>query len=152
MNSNLRLKFKRNFLNIFKNQIALCLLASIILKNFSNHFKNIEANLFDDSSIEFEDLAIKIVNLFDKNEDNDFDLVSEIPFLDCNLLLLAKNGECTRFISTISVQRILSQAWANSITFYPEQLIIYKPENFFYENFKVIYNSFKFTYFNYINY
>jgi hypothetical protein len=122
-----------------KNQIALCLLASIILKNFSNHFKNIEANLFDDSSIEFEDLAIKIVNLFDKNEDNDFDLVSEIPFLDCNLLLLAKNGECTRFISTISVQRILSQAWTNSITFYPEQLIIYKPENLFFEYSKVSY-------------
>jgi len=116
-------------------------LASVILKNFSNHFKSLEANLFDDSSLEFEDLAIQIVNLFDKNEDSDYELVSKISFLDCNLLLLAKNGECTRFISTISVQRILSLAWANSITFYPEQLIIYKTENFFTKYLKVIYKT-----------
>jgi len=119
-------------------------LASVILKNFSNHFKSLEANLFDDSSLEFEDLAIQIVNLFDKNEDSDYELVSKISFLDCNLLLLAKNGECTRFISTISVQRILSLAWANSITFYPEQLIIYKTENFFTKYLKVIYNIISF--------
>ena len=49
--------------------------------------------------------------------------MSEVKFADCNLLEIAFNGNCQKFISTMPVQRAILGIWRNSLTFTEKTII-----------------------------
>ena len=76
----------------------------------------------------FEDTAIKIVDLFDRKEEdnlNDNLLLSEIPDFGCHVLKIAFNGHSKKFIATRSVQQVLHEIWKNGVIFTPDQILVY---------------------------
>ncbi len=76
----------------------------------------------------FEEIAIKIVDLFDRKEEdnlNDNLLLSEIQNFGCHVLKLAFNGHCKKFIATRSVQQVLHEIWKNGVIFSPDQILVY---------------------------
>lgn len=83
---------------------------------------------------EFEDLAIQIVELFDKIEEHDFEMISEVSFCNVNLLKISLDGNCQKFVSTFSAQRIITKIWENSFIFYPEEIISYDFKNHIYSS------------------
>ena len=56
------------------------------------------------------------MDTFDKNENDNLNysvLQKKIPFFGRNLLMLAYNGKCKKFITTFAVQKCLLDLWLN---------------------------------------
>jgi len=64
---------------------------------------------------EFEELSIRILNLFDLKEDDDYNIKLLYSFkikeLNCDLLYLAYKGRCQKFVSTLTVQKTIQMMW-----------------------------------------
>ena len=125
-----------------KCQIIACLLGSFMMRTFSECFK--DENSFKKSaeythkydwcifscflilkyysnwSRYFEILAIKILNLFDKNESDFFNdnlLLTRNDNFCVHILNLANSAKCEKFMATNCAQKTLDEIWNNGILF-----------------------------------
>lgn len=68
----------------------------------------------------FENLAISILDLFDKNESDYFNdnlLLTKNPHFGVHLLSFSNNAECEKFMATSCAQKVLNEIWNNGILF-----------------------------------
>jgi hypothetical protein len=62
----------------------------------------------------FEDLAIRVIEIFDDNTEDEYNLdilMCEIKYFNLNILEMAELGDCKKFISQPTVQNILTSVW-----------------------------------------
>ena len=73
---------------------------------------------------QFENIAVKLLELFDQEEDDNLEdnlLLTEIDFFGMHLVKLAMIGNCKKFIATETVQRVISDLWNNAVIFSPHK-------------------------------
>ncbi len=108
-----RVEIAKIFLQTSKHQIALSLLAKIILQFFSTKLDDSSEIL--KSAGDFEKLACGILEFFDKNEPdqlNDYLLLNKIGYMgDSHTLEIAVHGKCEQFVANTCVQNVLDKVW-----------------------------------------
>ncbi len=67
----------------------------------------------------FEDLAIGVLETFDMNTDdwiNGVILLRRCPYFNVNLLQMAVEADCKRFVAQSAVQNLLTYIWNGKLT------------------------------------
>jgi hypothetical protein len=62
----------------------------------------------------FEDVAISVIEIFDDNTEDEYNLdilMCKIKYFNLNILEMAELGDCKKFISQPTVQNILTSVW-----------------------------------------
>ena len=88
------------------------------MRTFSKYFK--DEGSFGKEAEYFEILAIKILNLFDKNESDFFNdnlLLTRNENFGVHILSLANSAKCEKFMATNCAQKTLDEIWNNGILF-----------------------------------
>ena len=65
----------------------------------------------------------------DKSDPDDYEdalLLEDIEHLSINLLKLAYNGQCKKFMASSSVQFVIGETWSNAIIFTPYKKLFYE--------------------------
>ncbi len=106
-----RVEIAKIFLQTTKHQIALSLLAKIILQSFSTKLDDSGEIL--KSAEDFEKLACGILEFFDKNEPdqlNDYLILNKIGYMgESHTLEIAVYGKCKHFVANTCVQNVLDK-------------------------------------------
>lgn len=69
------------------------------------------------------------MNSVDKSDPDDYEdalLLEDINHLSINLLKLAYNGQCKKFMACSSVQNVIRETWSNAIIFTPYKKLFYE--------------------------
>lgn len=108
-----RIEIAKIFWRVGRYQIINALFACVLLRKMANQVKDLQAELLKHADY-FEDLAISIIEIFDDNTEDEYNLdilMCEIKYFNLNILEMAELGDCKKFISQPTVQNILTSVW-----------------------------------------
>jgi len=112
-----RIQIATLFWQIGEYQICTALFASHLLKSIASQFTDL-GNELRKSADDFEDMAIGVLQIFDKTTDdilNGVILLRRIPFYGLDCLQMAVEGDCQKFVALSAVQNLLTDIWYGKI-------------------------------------
>ena len=105
------------FWQIGQHQICSALFASKLLKSMSSEVSDLNTDIIKVAK-DFEEMAIGVINIFDKSTDdiiNGVILLRKIPFYNLDCLQMAVEGDCQKFVALSSVQSLLTDIWYGKV-------------------------------------